>query len=112
MFTDLLLRLRALVRPRTVERELADELRFHLDREADKHVATGMSRADAQRRARLDFGGVERIAEECRDARGVGQIETTLQDVRYGLRTMRRTPVFAGIAAATIALAIAAIATV
>ncbi len=112
MFSDILYRVRALVRHRTVERELAAELRFHLEREIEKHVASGMSRADAARRARLDFGGVEQVTEACRDARGVAFVETMLHDIRYGLRAIRRTPAFAFTAIVTIALATAAIATV
>jgi predicted permease len=112
VFSDLVHRLRALVRRGAVERELADELRFHLEHAIEKHVASGMSRDEAARRARLEFGGLAQIAEECRDARGVALIDTTLQDLRYGLRTMRRGPLFSFTATATIALATAAIATV
>ena len=112
MLTDIFLRVRALVRRRAVERELADELRFHLDREIEKRIASGLTPAEATRRARLDFGGVAQITEDCRDARGVTFVETVLQDLRYGLRTIRRTPMFALTAVATIAFATAAIATV
>ncbi len=112
MLSDILYRVRALVRRRSVERELDDELHFHLEREIEKHVASGMTRADAARRARLDFGGLDGVTEACRDARGVTFIETMLQDVRYGVRGMRRTPAFSFTAIATIALATAAIATV
>ena len=112
MLTDIFLRIRALVRRRTVERELADELRFHLERETEKHLASGFTPADAARRARLDFGGMAQITEDCRDARGIALVETVVQDVRYGIRTMQRTPMFSGTAIATIALATAAIATV
>ena len=112
MLTDLFLRVRALIRRRAVERELADELRFHLDHEIEKRIASGMTPAEATRRARLDFGGVEQIKEECRDARGVTFVETVLQDLRYGLRTIRRGPMFALTAGATVAFATAAIATV
>jgi len=112
VLTDLLHRIRSLVRRRAVDRELADELRFHLERETEKHVAAGMSHADAARRARLDFGGLAQVTEDCREARGVTFVETLLQDVRYGLRTMRRSTAFSCTAVATIALATAAIATV
>jgi predicted permease len=111
MLNDLLFRLRALVRHRAVERELADELRFHLEHEIEKHVASGLTRADATRRARLDFGGVEQIKEECRDARGVTLIETVLQDLRYGVRMIRRSPLLSLTAATTMAFATAAVAT-
>jgi predicted permease len=112
VFSDLLYRLRALVRRRAADRELDDELRFHLQHEIDKHVAAGMTRADATRRARLDFGGFEQVVEACRDARGITVVDTMVQDVRYGIRTMRRSVAFSFSALATIALATAAIATV
>ena len=53
MLADLLIRIRALIRRPTVERELADELQFHLDRAVEKHVASGMTRDEAARRARI-----------------------------------------------------------
>src|SRR6476660_6143356 len=104
MFADLRIRLRSLVRRRIVERELADELQFHLDQSIDTHVASGMTRADAARRARLEFGGAAGVADACRDARGIALIETVLQDIRYGLRTLRRETVFSSTAILTLAL--------
>jgi len=112
MFADLWIRLRSLVRRRIVERELADELQFHLDQSIDKHIASGMTRADAVRRARLEFGGAAGVADACRDARGVALIETVLQDIRYGLRTLRRETVFSITAILTLALGTASLATV
>ena len=67
---DLRLRLRALLAPRRVERELDDELAFHLEMETRKHLATGLSVDDARARARTRFGSAAVAAEECRDARG------------------------------------------
>jgi putative ABC transport system permease protein len=112
MLADTLFRLRALFRRSAVERELDDELRFHVEHEVEKHVAAGMPRDQATRRASLEFGGVEQVKEECRDARGVSLPETVLQDLRYGLRTMRRAPVFTATAILTVALSTAALATV
>ena len=71
MLSDLLFRLHALARRRSLDAELDAELRDHLDRQADKHVAAGLSRGDAIRRARLEFGGLTQTAEACREARGI-----------------------------------------
>src|SRR4029450_12730671 len=102
MLTDLLYRLRALVRSRAVEGELEEELRFHLEHEIDKQVASGRSRDEATRLARLAFGGVEQVKEECRDARGTRLLETIAQDLRYGLRMLRRAPIFSITAGGTL----------
>jgi putative ABC transport system permease protein len=112
MLEDTLFRLRALFRRSTVEQELDDEVRFHVEHAIEKQIATGVPREEAARRVRLEFGGVEQIKEDCRDARGVGLLESLLQDLRYGVRTMRRTPVFFVTALLTVALSTAGLATV
>src|SRR4051812_4008130 len=112
MLRDLVHRTRALFRRRTVERELADELRFHLEQSVERHMASGMTPTEAQRLARLEFGGIAQIAEACRDARGVSVAEITLQDLAYGWRTMRRSPMLSIAAVGTMTLATAAIACV
>jgi hypothetical protein len=94
VLSDLLHRLRAMFRRNALERELEDELRFHFERQVEKYVLSGLTRAEAVRRARLTFGGLEQLKEECRDARGVRFFETVLQDCWYALRLMRRYPVF------------------
>ena len=92
MLTDLLYRLRAVFRRKTIEEELDEELRFHFEREAEKQMNSGLAREEALRRARLAFGGLDQVKEECRQARGVSALETTVQDLRYAIRGMRRSP--------------------
>jgi putative ABC transport system permease protein len=108
VFNDLFFRLRSLFRRETVESEADAELRFHFDQQVEKYVKSGLTREEAIRRARLDFGGHEQLKEEIRDARGVNLIETLFQDIRYGLRILGRTPVISGIAILSLALGIGA----
>jgi predicted permease len=101
---DLQLRLRALLRHRRVDDELDEELAFHLEMQARKLRGAGADDADAQRLARARFGSTALVADQCRDARGIGVVETLLQDVRYALRSFRRAPAFALTVVGTIAL--------
>ena len=108
MLSDFLFRLRCLVRRKQVEVELDEELRSHLEYEAEKYVKSGLSPEEARRRARLALGGVEQVKEECREARGVFLVESIARDVTYAVGMLRRRPAFAAVAVLTLALGIGA----
>jgi predicted permease len=108
MFNDLRIRLRSIFRKAAVEAELKDELRFHFDNEVEKYKRTGMADEEAKRSARLAFGCEEQVTQDCRDARGTRMAETIMQDLHYGLRSIRKNRGFFSIAALTLALGIGA----
>jgi putative ABC transport system permease protein len=100
----ILRKLRALVRRRRAERELRDELEFHIDMQVRKHMRAGMGPAEARRRARAEFGSVELAKDDARDVRSFPWLEDVLQDIRISLRGFVRTPVFAITVLLTISL--------
>ena len=96
--------LRGLFRRRREDDETAEELRFHLELEAEKNMRAGMPAGEARRRARLRLGGADGIREAVRDARGGRPLEDLVRDLGYALRCARRNPGFT--AAAVVSLAV------
>ncbi len=101
---DISLRIRAVLFRKQFEQDLEDELASHFEMQTRKNLAQGMDAAEAKRQAAIQFGGRARVSEECRDARGVHWITTLFQDAVYAARGLRRSPIFAATAVATIAL--------
>jgi predicted permease len=107
-FYKIPLRLRSLLLRHKVEHDLSDEFQYHLDQKIRELTAKGLSAQEARRQALREFGGLEQSKENCRDARRVNFVEDLIQDLSFGFRMFRNSPVFALVAILTLALGIGA----
>jgi hypothetical protein len=109
---DVLLRVKAVVSRHRVEEELDEELKSHLEFQTRKHIAEGLTKEEAGRQARIEFGTPELTKEKCRDERRVNVLDHLIQDLRYAARGLRRDPMLAIAALLTLAICIGANTTV
>jgi macrolide transport system ATP-binding/permease protein len=102
------LRLRSLFHKEKAELDLSEELQFHLQNQIDEYIAAGMDAQEARRAAFKSLEGVERVKEECREARNMNLLENFVQDLRFGFRMLRRSPGFTALTIPCLTLGIGA----
>lgn len=105
---DIWFRIQALLKGRRMDNEFTEEMAFHLEMETKELIRGGMDPTRARRQAQIALGGVDAYREKARDARGARPLEDSIQDIRFGFHTLRKSPLFTGVILFVLALGIGA----